>query len=332
MAGTFLGRLAAVLLFGAGAAFIAQPVAAAKRWGADYFPNVPLVNQDGATVRFYDDVIKGKSVAINLVYTSCKDECPLETARMLKLQRILGDRMGKDIFFYSISIDPETDTPAVLKAYMAKFGVGPGWQFLTGTEANIKLVAKKLGLSRSADLINVDGHSSSLMVGNEPAGQWMRHSASDNPEFLAASIGNFLGWKSTKPRESYVAARAPAIGKGEFIFRSRCSSCHTIGNGRAIGPDLLGVTERREHAWLARYIQVPDRVLAARDPLAVALSKEFKGITMPNLGLGAQDVADLLSFLEQRPGKAQGESHEHAHHHHHHEAHVSPDRASASVR
>ena len=85
-------------------------------WGADYFPNVPLITQDWVTVRFYDDLLKGKKVAINLIYTSCKDECPLETARLVQVQQLLGDRVGKDFFFYSISIDPQWDTPAVLKA------------------------------------------------------------------------------------------------------------------------------------------------------------------------------------------------------------------------
>src|SRR5215467_13370433 len=82
-----------------------------QRWGPDYFPNVPLTTQDGDTVRFYDDLLKGKAVAINLMYTSCKDECPLETARLVQLQRVLGDRVGKDLFLYSISIDPRHDTP-----------------------------------------------------------------------------------------------------------------------------------------------------------------------------------------------------------------------------
>src|SRR3989475_4609812 len=90
---------------------------AANRWGADYFPNVPLTTQDGASVRLYDDLLKGKSVAINVIYTSCKDECPLETARLAQVQKLLGERMGKDIFFYSITIDPKRDKPEVLKAY-----------------------------------------------------------------------------------------------------------------------------------------------------------------------------------------------------------------------
>ena len=80
-------------------------------WGANYFPNVPLTTQDGATVHFYDDLLKGKAVAINLIYTHCQDACPLETARLAQVQHLLGDRVGKEIFFYSISIDPDHDTP-----------------------------------------------------------------------------------------------------------------------------------------------------------------------------------------------------------------------------
>ena len=96
------------------------------RWGAGYFPNVTLTTQDGEQVRFYDDLVKGKIVAINLIYTTCKYACPLETARLAQVQKLLGDRMGRDVFFYSITIDPEHDTPAVLKAYAEKYQAGPG--------------------------------------------------------------------------------------------------------------------------------------------------------------------------------------------------------------
>src|SRR3954447_5853833 len=122
-----IAALAAILLVSANAT-----AAQNSRWGANYFPNVTLTTQDGATVHFYDDLIKGKIVAINLIYTTCKYACPLETARLAQVQSVLGDRMGRDVFFYSITIDPEHDTPAVLKAYAAKYQAGPGWTFLTG--------------------------------------------------------------------------------------------------------------------------------------------------------------------------------------------------------
>ena len=77
-----------------------------ERWGANYFPNVPLTNHEGKQVRFFDDLIKDKVVVINFIYTTCPDSCPLETARLVEVQRILGDRVGRDVFMYSITIDP----------------------------------------------------------------------------------------------------------------------------------------------------------------------------------------------------------------------------------
>jgi protein SCO1/2 len=271
-----------------------------NRWGANYFPNVTLTTQDGTKVRFYDDVLKGKSVAVNIMYTSCKDECPLETAQLVRVQELLGDRMGKDIFFYSISIDPDRDTPEVLKAYAKKFGVGPGWTFLTGKAEDIRIVTKKLGLSRYSDASNKDGHTASLMVGNEPTGQWMRNSAVDNPRFLADTMGNFLGWRDPNRGKSYAEARPLTIDKGQFLFQSRCSACHTVGQGDKLGPDLLGVTSRRERTWLASYIMSPDKMLAERDPIAVMLFEKYENVRMPNLSLGTTDVGDLLLYLDSQ--------------------------------
>src|ERR1044072_2088498 len=118
----------------------AQASASQPRYGSKYFPNFELITQDGKTVRFYDDLLKDKLVAIDLIYTTCKYNCPVETALLAQVQKMLGDQVGKDIFFYSISIDPKHDTPEVLKAYAEKFKVGPGWTFLTGKEAEIELI------------------------------------------------------------------------------------------------------------------------------------------------------------------------------------------------
>jgi len=300
MQGRSWGGIAAGLFAGAVVFLSVGFASAANRWGADYFPNVPLVTQDGTTVHLYDDLLKGKSVAINVIYTSCKDECPLETARLAQLQRLLGERMGKDIFFYSITIDPKRDKPEVLKAYAEKYGVGPGWLFLTGKEEDIRLATKKLGLSRVRDSASKDGHSANLMVGNEPAGLWMRNSAVDNPQFLATTVGNFLGWKDTTPRKSYAEARPLVLDKGEYFFQSQCSVCHTIGQGDKMGPDLLGVTARRDRAWLNRYIMAPDKLLAEGDPIAVALFEKYQYARMPNLRLSSDEVAAVLSYVEGR--------------------------------
>ena len=271
-----------------------------KRWGAEYFPNVPLTTQDGTTVRFYDDLLKGKAVAINLIYTHCQHEYPLETARLVQVQRLLGDRVGKDLFFYSISIDPTRDTPAVLKAYADKFQIGPGWLFLTGKKEDITLISKKLGLSSLTDAANRDGHMPSLMIGNEATGQWMRHSAVDDPRFLAVTIGQFLpGRHDQKVEKSYAEVPPiPPLDAGAYLFRTRCAACHTVGQGDRVGPDLLGVTHRRERAWLARYVQAPDQLRAEHDAIATALTAQYPNVLMPNLGLAEGDVAALLTYLE----------------------------------
>jgi len=298
---------ASALLVGAVALVHIRPAFAGSRWGADYFPNVPLTTHEGTTVRFYDDLLKGKSVAINVIYTNCKDACPLETAQLVQVQRLLGDRVGKDIFFYSITVDPKRDTPEVLKAYAEKFGVGPGWLFLTGKEEDIKLVTKKLGLSSIRDSANRDAHALNLMIGNEATGQWMRNSAVDNPRFLATTITNFLGrWKDRKPGKSYAEARPLALDKqGEYLFRSRCGACHTVGKGDMVGPDLAGVTTRRDRAWLARYLAEPDRMLAGGDPIAAALFAKYKNVPMPNLSLSEDQITTLLSYLEGQSGAPQ---------------------------
>src|SRR5205807_1470612 len=128
----------------------------------------------------------------------CIDICPLETARLIQVQKMLGDRVGKDIFFYSLSIDPKRDTPAVLKEYTETYHVGPGWLFLTGKQEDIDLINNKLGF-QAPQPGDRDGHSPHMMIGNEPSGQWMRNNALDNPRFLAVMIGDWMNsWQSNK--------------------------------------------------------------------------------------------------------------------------------------
>lgn len=276
---------------------------AAAPLGADFFPNITLTTQHGDRVRFYDDLLKGKIVAINLIYTSCQYACPLETARMAQVQKKLGDRMGRDVFFYSISIDPEHDTPPVLKAYAEQFNAGPGWLFLTGNKAEIDMLSKKLGIYSKADAATADGHMPYLLVGNEVTGQWMRNSAVDNAGFLAKTIGEWLNsWQTapTEPLKSYAEVPSTlAIDHGKYMFTSHCAACHTVGRGDLLGPDLAGVTTSRDRDWLARFIQTPDKVRAGGDPIALALRAKYKHVVMPNLGLRQGDANLLIDYLDR---------------------------------
>ena len=144
------------------------PDTASSRWGANYFPNVPLVTHEGKPVRFFDDLIKDKVVAINFIYTSCPDSCPLETARLKEVRSILGDRVGRDVFMYSITIDP----------------------------------------------------------------------------------------------------------------------------------DLLGVTDRRERGWLARWLAEPEKMLAEKDPIIMPLYNKFNQVPMPNMRLNEIEVDALIDYID----------------------------------
>ena len=303
-----LGLVAILLALARGQALAAPE---GSPWGANYFPNVQLTTQDGQTVRFYDDLIKNKVVAINFIFTSCSDSCPAETAKLRQVQKLLGERVGRDVFLYSISIDPEHDTPAILKQYAQKFDVGPGWLFLTGKAADIALLRKKLGLLREADDVQDKGdHNTSLIVGNEASGQWMKRSSFDNSLVLAGVIGDWLhNWKvpntaQAGQRRSYTqAARLAQPTRGEQLFRTRCVACHSVGGGDGLGPDLLGVAERRERAWLTRWLMVPDQMLAEKDPVAVALYARFKELRMPNLRLNELDAEVLIDYLQAQTSR-----------------------------
>jgi protein SCO1/2 len=217
--------------------------------------------------------------------------------------------MGKDVFFYSITIDPKRDTPEVLKAYMEKFHVGPGWTFLTGKKEDIDLISKKIGLYSDPDPNNRDGHAPGVLIGNEPTGQWLRNGATDNPRFLTNLLENWMGnWKSasqqTKP--NYADAKPLSYDRGQYMFGRHCAACHTIGHGDKIGPDLLGVTNVRDRAWLTRFISTPDAVLAQKDPIATALFEKYKQVQMPNLREADEDVKAIIDFLASQSSVQSG--------------------------
>lgn len=309
-------------------AFSAAPDTAAGDagaiWGADYFPNVPLVTHEGKRVRFFDDLIKDKVVVINFIFTSCPDVCPLETARLREVQKILGDRVGQDVFMYSITIDPDFDTPEVLNRYAERFEAGPGWLFLTGKKADITQLRRKLGLYRE-DETALSEHSTSLIIGNQGTGQWIKSSPFENPYILANQVGSQLhNWK-LPPKEKRDYAEAPevrTISQGESLFRTRCSACHTIGAEddagsakKALGPDLLNVTRKRDRAWLVRWLAEPDKMLAEKDPLAMALLAEWNNVPMPNLRLNEVEIEALLTYIAEESHRV--EHHIHGGHHHH---------------
>ena len=146
-----------------------EPTAAAK-----YFSDVELLNQDGEKVRFYSDVLKGKTVVVNAIFTTCTSVCPPMNRNFEKIQEALGPRLGRDVFLVSISVDPATDTPPRLKEYAQKFHAKPGWMFLTGKKENVDWALYKLGQYVESK----DDHKTVVIIGNEATGLWKKASGS----------------------------------------------------------------------------------------------------------------------------------------------------------
>ena len=142
-----------------------EPSAAQK-----YFSDVELVNQDGEKVRFYSDMLKGKTVVIYPFFTTCTSVCPPMSRNMEKVQEALGERVGRDVFLISISVDPLTDTPPRLKEYAQKFHARKGWTFLTGKKENVDWALYKIGQYVESK----DDHTTIWIIGNEATGLWKK--------------------------------------------------------------------------------------------------------------------------------------------------------------
>jgi protein SCO1/2 len=153
-----------------------------------YFSDVELINQDGQKMRFYSDVLKDKVVVINTFFITCTSVCPPLNRNMEKVQDALGDRLGKDAFLVSISVDPAADTPPRLKEYSRRFHARPGWIFLTGKKENVDWAVYKLGQY----VENKDSHTTIMIIGYEPKGLWKKAFGLAKPDELIRIVENVI--------------------------------------------------------------------------------------------------------------------------------------------
>jgi protein SCO1/2 len=150
----------------------------------NYFTDVVLTNQDGKPVRFYSDVLQGKTVVVESFFATCPGTCPLMNATFAKIQNAVGDRLGKDVFLVSITVDAQNDTPAKLKEYARHVKARPGWMFLTGDKANVDKALYKLGLATESR----ETHKNLFIVGNEPKGLWKKVFGLGKPEEIVSIV------------------------------------------------------------------------------------------------------------------------------------------------
>ena len=148
----------------------AQPASAQPKPAETYFTDVLLVNQNGEKMRFYSDLLKDKVVIINSFFATCTGSCLPLNRNLEKVQLALGDRLGKDVYIVSISVDPAVDTPASLKSYAKKLNARPGWFFLTGNKQEVDFALKKIG--HFVD--QKESHLNVFIIGNERTGLWKK--------------------------------------------------------------------------------------------------------------------------------------------------------------
>jgi len=169
----------------------APPVSGRETMRRRCFPDVLLTTHEGRQVRFYEDLLKDKIVVLNLMYANCQGVCPVITANLARVQKILVEQGKRNVFLYSLTVKPEEDTPEKLKAYAELHNVGPGWQFLTGKPADIELLRGKLGfvdIKPEVDENDRARHSGMVRFGNEPHAWWATCQGQANPEWIAREI------------------------------------------------------------------------------------------------------------------------------------------------
>ena len=184
----FVGAAAAAL---APFAFVSSAKAQTLRQdGAKWFTNAEVKTHDGRSFRFYDDLLVGKIVMINFFFIDCDAICPLTTQNLTNVQDLLGSRIGKDIFMYSISLQPERDTPERLANYAKTYGIGPGWLLLTGKPAEIEVLRRRLGFVDPDPVLDADleQHLGTVRIGNEPLHRWSMSPALLNPAAIVRAV------------------------------------------------------------------------------------------------------------------------------------------------
>jgi cytochrome oxidase Cu insertion factor (SCO1/SenC/PrrC family) len=151
----------------------------------DYFTNLELINQDGETVRFFDDVLKDKVVVINFIFTNCEGACPLITHKLTLVRDQLEGYIGDPIQFVSLSLDPQRDTPAAMKEFAKTHKADhDGWVFLTGKADHLDAIIKRLGQFTD----DMEAHSTMMLAGNVNAAHWMKILPQEQPPGIAQKL------------------------------------------------------------------------------------------------------------------------------------------------
>ena len=185
-----------------------EQISSRERIRQRYFPNLVLTAHDGRKLKFYDDLVKDKIVIFNMFYAQCQGICSPITRNLVKLQGLLGDRVGKDIFMYSFTLKPKDDTVPALKHYAHMHKVKPGWLFLTGSPEDMETVRRKLGFVDPDPEVDKDtsNHIGVIKYGNEPLERWGGCPGMSSPEWIAETL-SWVDWPKNKTVQTSQASK-----------------------------------------------------------------------------------------------------------------------------
>ena len=175
----------------------------ARGFHGDYFPDLVLRTQDDERVRLYTDLLKGKTVLVHFFYSDRRDAlCPAVTGNLVQLQRLLGERCGRDVFMYSFALAGPSaagvPTPAGLRAYRASYPILAGWTFLTGSAPDLALCRARFGVAHPDPALDRDPaeHANLVLLGNEPHERWLGLPALSSPTALLEQLDRVAGVKT----------------------------------------------------------------------------------------------------------------------------------------
>lgn len=294
--------------------------AGTARWAPlrNAIPDTPLVDQNGRAVHFYSDLVKGHTVAINFIFTSCTTVCSPLTAIFREVQK----KVPSDVRLISISVDPSNDRPAVLKAFAQRFEAAPGWSFVTGESEDVR----KLLTALEAFASDRQQHTSLVLIGNEPAGRWTRSDgfspvASLTATIVEAGAGNPNAELTPLEREgraiyrngtaSSRQLRASLRGSGVELPAATmaCANCHGArGEGSAEGgvqtPAVLWDALARAMTTGRKRPAYDERSFAKAVLHGDRASGEILLPAMPSYALEATELRALVAYLKKLPRDA----------------------------
>lgn len=163
---------------------------ARRRIQEHHLPNIPLITHEGKQVRFYDDLVKNKAVSLNFFFAQCDEICPLIMANLAKVQKLLGNQVGRELFMYSFTLKPEEDTVEVIKHHREIYGAGPGWTFLTAKPDDMEKLRAAIGFTYPDPAIDKDKtqHIGNIRYGNEPLMLWSACPGMAHAKWIAETL------------------------------------------------------------------------------------------------------------------------------------------------